>query len=57
MLGKYISDSALNIEYTDEMKERDERLYQFNLLLSLKDNPEMIYQFSDKLKVANTRPI
>lgn len=48
---------TLDLEYTDEMKERDEALYQFNLISSLLDNPNLILKFMDKLKVVNSHPI
>lgn len=44
-------------DYTDDMKVRDEALYQFNLLCHLKDKPDEIFFFAEHLKAANSYPI
>lgn len=44
-------------DYTDEMRIRDETLFQFNLLCHLADRPDEIHYFADQLRAANAFPI
>lgn len=49
--------TPLAYEYTDEMKARDEALYQFNLVSHLRERPDEIHYFAEHLKAANSAPI